>query len=35
MLRTSEEILRLPTLVGNAATASSMRAAFHLKRSRP
>jgi hypothetical protein len=30
LLRTTEEMLGLPTSLGAAATASSMRAAFHL-----
>jgi phosphatidylinositol-3-phosphatase len=29
MLRTTEEMLAIPTFLGNAATASSMRTAFH------
>jgi len=30
LLRTTEEMLGLPTTLGNAATATSMRSAFHL-----
>jgi hypothetical protein len=30
LLRTTEELLGLPTTLANAATATSMRAAFHL-----
>jgi hypothetical protein len=30
LLRTTEEMLGLPTTLGSASTASSMRAAFHL-----
>jgi len=34
MLRTTEQMLGLPTVLGNAATAPSMRRAFHLARVR-